>query len=273
MDLGTAGESPWGGTTHLRCPLEVFYMLTSRARCAFKVTSTGAFGLCRSRHVQCVRLAKVPLFQNTVRSSHLPENTGDPGSSAAASSVSLVTKSSAGRGHRTPRKVEAQATQLEPVDDSLGPLGPLGDNSEPPQATPSDDRPTPPYKETSTTRTLPDRSTPSQSSVSRGVLDSVELDDDGEFPVRARKPPPVHPPVSPAVPHRQTQPSVPIEQAAKPTFEIAVGDPHKVGDLTSSHIVYQVRTKVRKLRLLNVAKLLMNCSRFSADNLQSIQAA
>ena len=44
---------------------------------------------------------------------------------------------------------------------------------------------------------------------------------------------------------RQTQPSVSIEQAARPTFEITVGDPHKVGDLTSSHIVYQVRTKVR----------------------------
>ena len=34
-----------------------------------------------------------------------------------------------------------------------------------------------------------------------------------------------------------------VEQAAKPSFEITVGDPHKVGDLTSSHIVYQVRTK------------------------------
>lgn len=44
---------------------------------------------------------------------------------------------------------------------------------------------------------------------------------------------------------RQTQPSVSIEQAARPSFEITVGDPHKVGDLTSSHTVYQVRTKVR----------------------------
>ena len=43
---------------------------------------------------------------------------------------------------------------------------------------------------------------------------------------------------------RQTQPSVSIEQAARPSFDITVGDPHKVGDLTSSHIVYQVRTKV-----------------------------
>ena len=36
-----------------------------------------------------------------------------------------------------------------------------------------------------------------------------------------------------------------VEQAAKPSFDISVGDPHKVGDLTSSHIVYQVTTKVR----------------------------
>ena len=34
-----------------------------------------------------------------------------------------------------------------------------------------------------------------------------------------------------------------IEQASKPTFTINVGDPHKVGDLTSSHIVYQVHTR------------------------------
>ena len=48
---------------------------------------------------------------------------------------------------------------------------------------------------------------------------------------------------------RQTQPSVSIEQAARPSFDITVGDPHKVGDLTSSHIVYQVRTKVRSSRV------------------------
>lgn len=46
-------------------------------------------------------------------------------------------------------------------------------------------------------------------------------------------------------PRRQTQPSVSIEQAARPSFDITVGDPHKVGDMTSSHIVYQVRTKVQ----------------------------
>ena len=56
-------------------------------------------------------------------------------------------------------------------------------------------------------------------------------------------PPPVQRPEGATV-RRETQPSVSIEQAARPTFDISVGDPHKVGDLTSSHIVYQVRTKV-----------------------------
>lgn len=46
---------------------------------------------------------------------------------------------------------------------------------------------------------------------------------------------------------RPNQPSMSVEQAAKPTFDILVGDPHKVGDFTSSHVVYQVRTKVRKI--------------------------
>ena len=51
-------------------------------------------------------------------------------------------------------------------------------------------------------------------------------------------------PGTPDGPRRQTQPSVSIEQAARPSFDITVGDPHKVGNPTSSHIVYQVRTKV-----------------------------
>jgi len=37
------------------------------------------------------------------------------------------------------------------------------------------------------------------------------------------------------------------DQPASPSFEIHVGDPHKVGDLTSAHTVYQVRTKVCRM--------------------------
>jgi sorting nexin-1/2 len=74
-------------------------------------------------------------------------------------------------------------------------------------------------------------------------MDSVDLNDEGGPIGGARIPPPVQPSQGISV-RRDAQPSVSIEQAAKPTFDISVGDPHKVGDLTSSHIVYQVRTKV-----------------------------
>jgi sorting nexin-1/2 len=76
-------------------------------------------------------------------------------------------------------------------------------------------------------------------------MDSVNLDDDDAEQPRAqgpRVPPPVQAPTNSA-PQRQTQPSVSVEQAAKPTFTIYVGDPHKVGDLTSSHTEYSVTTK------------------------------
>lgn len=75
-------------------------------------------------------------------------------------------------------------------------------------------------------------------------MQSVDLDSDAEPSTRPRVPPPVQ--AAPPGPFRDTQPSVSIEQAAKPSFDITVGDPHKVGDLTSSHIVYSVRTKVRE---------------------------
>lgn len=77
----------------------------------------------------------------------------------------------------------------------------------------------------------------------RDVMDP-NYDDEGQSSGKARIPPPVQP-AQPGSARRDAQPSVSVEQAAKPTFDITVGDPHKVGDLTSSHIVYQVRTKVR----------------------------
>lgn len=75
-------------------------------------------------------------------------------------------------------------------------------------------------------------------------MDSVDLNDDDDQPHAQgpRVPPPVQAATS-AAPPRQTQPSVSVEQAAKPSFSIYVGDPHKVGDLTSSHTEYSVTTK------------------------------
>lgn len=77
------------------------------------------------------------------------------------------------------------------------------------------------------------------------MLDSVDLaDEDASATSRARYPGSAQPSFGgPEGPRRQTQPSVSIEQAARPSFDITVGDPHKVGDPISSHIVYQVHTK------------------------------
>ena len=159
----------------------------------------------------------------------------------SASATSGI-RASSGRGPRTPiRRVGTQATKLESLDDSLGPLGPLGDNGS--NILQTDQPPVPPQKEQVVSHNL--RQPPlaaSQSSLSRSTMDSVDLQDEVEINPKPRIPPPVQPPQSGPI-RRDTQPSVSIEQAAKPTFDITVGDPHKVGDLTNSHTVYQVRTK------------------------------
>ncbi|KAJ5898978.1 hypothetical protein N7495_003722 [Penicillium taxi] len=138
------------------------------------------------------------------------------------------------------RKISAQATRLEAVDNSVDPLGPLAEATNEASVTPSDEAPAPPQKESLAERN-PQSSLAFSHIPSAGALaDSVSLDDDG---ASFRGPPPVQLPVEFEGPRRQSQPSMSIEQASKPTFDIHVGDPHKVGDLTSSHIVYQVRTK------------------------------
>ncbi|KZF25037.1 sorting nexin 3 [Xylona heveae TC161] len=163
-----------------------------------------------------------------------PERKQNPGPSASS-------RSAASRISRAPRRVGAQAKTLEAVDDSLGPLGPLGDDF--PSASQPEVPPAPPQKEQSFVSEARMAASTSSGSINRSLMDSVNLDDDeDEPPLRARMPPPVQPPQAEG-PKRQTQPSVSVEQAANPTFQITVGDPHKVGDLTSSHIVYQVKTK------------------------------
>lgn len=145
-----------------------------------------------------------------------------------------------------PRRVATQPKVLEAVDDSLGPLGPLGADS-PPVLSELGQPPAPPSKEQS----LPIRNTrqasfTTQTPNTRAVTDSGDLGFDGKStPPRTRLlSQGQSSPAGTENSRRQTQPSVSIEQAARPSFDITVGDPHKVGDLTSSHIVYQVRTKV-----------------------------
>ncbi len=136
----------------------------------------------------------------------------------------------------------AQTTRLEALDDSLGPLGPLGDNG-PSTDVQIDLPPAPPQKEQNVNLSIRQGAGPTQASINRNTVDPAGIDEDVSLAGRPRVPPPVQPPQGEPV-RRDTQPSVSIEQAAKPTFHITVGDPHKVGDLTSSHTVYQVHTKV-----------------------------
>lgn len=139
------------------------------------------------------------------------------------------------------RRIVAQPTRLEAVDDPLGPLGPLGGNAGPSADSQADEPPAPPLKEQVVVRTT----MPQPSQQKRpGPADPHHIDDDDyDHPSGPRPPPPVQA-AQPSSVRASGQPSVSVEQAAKPSFHITVGDPHKVGDLTSSHIVYSVRTVV-----------------------------
>ncbi|RMD41577.1 hypothetical protein DV735_g3545, partial [Chaetothyriales sp. CBS 134920] len=159
----------------------------------------------------------------------------DTNDAPADSSKSPAVAATAGNTVRTAtgrklpiRKVTVQPTSLESVDDAADPLGPLGTDSPPPPPPVSAESqaPTPPRKES--------KSSPPASIAEDGDAGALGS-------ASTRGPPPVQlPPGSSA---RHTQPSLSLEQAAKPTFHISVGDPHKVGDLATSHIVYQVHTR------------------------------
>lgn len=201
-------------------------------------------------------------------------SSNDPASSATLGAGS----SSGGGGPRpsrlTPRRLVAQPTKLQAVeDDPLGPLGAGGDAAIPGSAAAvaaEGEPPMPPQKEPAAlASTLPVRTTMMGGAATgatgatgaagaagavgnkRAAADPHRIDDDDDDDdqdggrIGGRAPPPVQAamPVQGGA-RGMGPPSVSIEQAAKPSFTITVGDPHKVGDLTSSHIVYSVRTKV-----------------------------
>jgi hypothetical protein len=164
-----------------------------------------------------------------------------PVASSAPGTASSSTPSRASR--LTPRRLVAQPTRLQAVeDDPLGPLGPLG--AGPAASDPQLAPPAPPVKEQLPLRTTLPVNTGSVRRQGPPDPHQIDVDDDAfAQPSGPRQPPPVL--AAQPSPVRSTmQPSVSVEQAAKPNFHITVGDPHKVGDLTSSHIVYSVRTKV-----------------------------
>ncbi|KAE8368193.1 Vps5 C terminal like-domain-containing protein [Aspergillus caelatus] len=169
-----------------------------------------------------------------------PENEDATREQSSQQTTSTSPRSPVRRGPRGVRKISAHATKLEAVDDTLDPLGPLGDKADETSPAAVEQAPVPPQKEAFAGRNVRPTSSASQTSSGAGMVDSVNLEEDG---AGFRNPPPVQPPSDADSSKRQSEPSISIEKAAKPNFEITVGDPHKVGDLTSSHIVYQVRTK------------------------------
>lgn len=188
-------------------------------------------------------LGESPWADSAAQASSTQPESSEP--TTAKSPTTAATSSNARSSRLTPRRLVAQPTRLQAVeDDPLGPLGggggPLAGDV-PAEAAP----PIPPLKE----QQMPVRTTmPSQQQRRPGPADPHRIDDDedgeGSFARGPRAPPPVQP-AQPSPIRTNTLPSVSVEQAAKPMFQITVGDPHKVGDLTSSHIVYAVRTKVR----------------------------
>jgi len=170
---------------------------------------------------------------------------------ASATSKSTAASSSGARPSRsTPRRLVAQPTRLQAVeDDPLGPLGPLGGTGGP---LATDSPPAPPLKEQ-----LPLRTTlaPQQAAAPRRAPagphhvgdDDDDDDDDGGLDGTARGPrvPPPVPPAQISPVRTSSRPSVSVEQAAKPGFVITVGDPHTVADMPGrSHTEYMVHTKV-----------------------------
>ncbi|KAF4983437.1 hypothetical protein FZEAL_1166 [Fusarium zealandicum] len=161
------------------------------------------------------------------------------GTAAQSSTTAPAASSTAPRPSRGPRRLVAQPTRLEAVDDPLGPLGAVSDENAPAQDAP----PVPPQKEQVVIRTTMAQSQQQQQQQQRRPADPHHAEDEDPGAYKGpRAPPPVEA-AQPSTVRSSTQPSVSVEQAAKPSFQITVGDPHKVGDLTSSHIVYSVRTK------------------------------
>ncbi|OKO92738.1 Vacuolar protein sorting-associated protein vps5 [Penicillium subrubescens] len=218
MDLD-AGDSPWGDEP-------------SRS----VTTSAAPEQDSQDNGVLCPWKTSIAINPSLIAARSLLAAPAHPAPSAGSAEVRTP-------GRRVPRgtrKISAHATRLEAVDNTVDPLGPLGESTPDIVATPTEEAPAPPQKESLAARGPQPASTFAQIPGATGLADSVHLEEDG---AGFRGPPPVQPPADVDGPKRQTHPSMSIEQAAKPTFDISVGDPHKVGDLTSSHIVYQVRTK------------------------------
>ncbi|OQO12561.1 hypothetical protein B0A48_02023 [Cryoendolithus antarcticus] len=167
-----------------------------------------------------------------------PQDTpAQPDESPVASPTARPAKSAPSKSRPRKHGKITQSTTLETLDDSLGPLG-----APEPAATTYEAAPTPPVKEIASRSRRP----PGTSASARHAPD-----DDGTSSLNgSRAPPAVQPPQFDGR-TRQPQPSVPVEQASKPTFYIVVGDPHTVGNAANSHTVYSVTTRTTSKAYMN----------------------
>lgn len=217
-----------------------------------------------------------------------PGSAVEPARSASAAAPAASSSASSRPSRMGPRRLVAQPTRLEAVDDDpLGPLGaaaagPLGGDDVAPGAGNGPAPPVPPQKEQLVVRTTMPAGAPAARQMPSDPHRIEDDDGDNEALRFGGGGPRVPPPVQAAVPspvRSSTQPSMSIEQAAKPRFTISVGDPHKVGDMTSSHIVYAVRTRVRVPTLDTTnptckgAIVANGRVRRQTDHLQGVQAA
>ena len=142
------------------------------------------------------------------------------------------------------RLAQSMVSKLEDLDLESDPLGPLGESASeivaPPPPPAKDDSPV-----TRVTRQPP-------TTFAEIKSDIVEPPKPAE--TRGQGPP--------TTAH---QLSVPLEQAAQPpTFNITVGDPITIGNITGSHTEYKVRTKV-SLDVQHMADVQTNSKAFKSE--------
>ena len=118
-------------------------------------------------------------------------------------------------------------SKLEDLDLESDPLGPLGETA------PETVGPPPPPAKDDSPSTRSSRQPPTTfAEIKSDLVETPRLSE-----IRPSQP---HPS---SVASRQL--SMPLEQAAQPpTFNITVGDPTTIGNITGSHTEYKVRTKV-----------------------------
>ncbi|KAG0138732.1 putative vacuolar protein sorting-associated protein (vps5) [Tuber indicum] len=221
LDLEADGASPWGDERSIN-------------------TSTPPISLPHDDSADAFRDSR-----SEAKESKLNKDVGEP-------SPLPSTRTSVAR--RNPRRPGRHVARIEAIDDDLGPLGPLGDNfndnidTAPAAKSRHDSPPEPPQKEDSPRMARAIPGAQNRMSLTGDSMDTVPLDDSGVEVHEGgyRRPPATD--FAQIVGREALGESLPPpkpagDQPASPSFEIHVGDPHKVGDLTSAHTVYQVRTK------------------------------